>query len=270
MITALLVDDDRAFAQACCEWLLARNIEPTLCENADSAQTALHKQAFDLAIIDLMLPPTYGSEGLTVLRVIKDRFRNIEPLMITRKNEGTVEIVAEAMRMGARFFLDKNSNVFFSKLEANVEEILRRKRANVFLSHGHNELLKLKLKDFLHGRLGQSPIILAEQPSRGLTVVEKLDRVSEMCSFAVILMTKDDEQVDGGLRARQNVIHEIGFFQGKYGRKNVVLLAERGIELFTNISGIIRIEFEPEHFEECYEPLRKELESSALAALMPH
>jgi predicted nucleotide-binding protein len=130
--------------------------------------------------------------------------------------------------------------------------------------------LPVKLQDFLHRRLGQSPIILAEQPSRGLTVVEKLERVSEMCSFAVILMTKDDQQVDGGLRARQNVIHEIGFFQGKYGRKNVVLLAERGIELFTNISGIIRIEFEPEHFEECYEPLRKELESSALAALMPH
>jgi predicted nucleotide-binding protein len=145
-----------------------------------------------------------------------------------------------------------------------MEEILRTKRANVFLSHGHNELLKLKLKDFLTVRLGHPPIILAEQASRGFTVVEKLERVSEICCFAVILMTKDDQQVDGGIRARQNVIHEIGFFQGKYGRKNVVLLAERGIELFTNISGIIRIEFEATNFEQCYEPLRTEIESSTL------
>jgi predicted nucleotide-binding protein len=186
--------------------------------------------------------------------------------MITKKNRGTVEIVAEAMKLGARYFLDKNSRSFFPKLGANMEEILRSKRANVFLSHGHNELLKLKLKDFLANRLGQTPIILAEQPSRGLTVVEKLERTSEMCCFAVILMTKDDQQVDGGLRARQNVIHEVGFFQGKYGRKNVVLLAERGIELFTNISGIIRIEFEQDHFEQCYEPLRIEIEASTIDA----
>ena len=264
MIRALLVDDDTVFAQTCCEWLLEHNIEPTFCQDAESVQTVLHQQQFDIAIIDLMLPPTYRTEGLSLLRLIRAEFKQIEPVMITAKNRGTVEIVAEAMKMGAQFFLDKNSKVFFRKLGVNMEEILRNKRANVFLSHGHSELLKLKLKDFLQARLGQTPIILSEQPSRGFTVVEKLERVSEMCCFAVILMTKDDQQVDGGVRARQNVIHEIGFFQGKYGRKNVVLLAERGIELFTNISGIIRIEFEAEHFEECYEPLRNELESSTL------
>ena len=45
------------------------------------------------------------------------------------------------------------------------------------------------------------------------------------------------------IRARQNVVHEIGFFQGKYGRSRVVLLAEQGVEIFTNISGIVRIDF---------------------------
>jgi CheY-like chemotaxis protein len=267
MINALLVDDDIEFGQRCCEWLLKRNIEPVFCSDAESAELALHRQQFDIAIIDLMLPPTFRSEGLALLRIIRDQFKHIEPMMITKKNRGTVEIVDEAMRIGARFFLNKNSKIFFPKLEVSMEEILRNRRANVFLSHGHNELLKLKLKDFLNSKLGRMPIILAEQSSRGLTVVEKLERVSEMCCFAVVLMTKDDQQVDGGVRARQNVIHEIGFFQGKYGRKNVVLLAERGIELFTNISGIIRIEFEAEHFEECYEPLRNELDASTLGEL---
>ncbi len=57
MIDALLVDDDTEFAQRCCEWLLAHNVEPTFCRDAEAAQVALHQQRFDIAIIDLMLPP---------------------------------------------------------------------------------------------------------------------------------------------------------------------------------------------------------------------
>jgi predicted nucleotide-binding protein len=135
------------------------------------------------------------------------------------------------------------------------------------LSHGHNELLKLKLKDFLQTKLKQTPVILAEQPNRGLTIVEKLERASEECWFAIILMTKDDEQQGGGVRARQNVVHEIGFFQGKYGRKNVILLAERGVEVFSNISGIVRIEFDANHFGEAFEGVRKEIEAALPSAV---
>jgi predicted nucleotide-binding protein len=162
------------------------------------------------------------------------------------------------MLAGAHYLLDKNSPVLFDKLRMLMQEIMKK---HIFLSHGHNEL-KLKLKDFLLSRLKQTPIVLAEQPSRGLTIVEKLERVSQECWFAIILMTKDDDQKDGGVRARQNVVHEIGFFQGRYGRRNVVLLAERGVEVFSNISGIVRIEFEPDHFTEVFEPLRLEIEAA--------
>ena len=95
--------------------------------------------------------------------------------------------------------------------------------------------------------------------NNGLTIVEKLERASNYCNAAIILLTKDDETKDGGMRARQNVIHEIGFFQGKLGRKNVILLCEEGVEIFSNISGIVRISFSLNHFEETYEDLRREL-----------
>jgi len=75
-------------------------------------------------------------------------------------------------------------------------------------------------------------------------------------------MTKDDVQEDAGVRARQNVVHEIGFFQGKYGRQNVVLLAERGVEIFSNISGILRIEFDADHFEAVFDQLRLEIDAA--------
>lgn len=57
-----------------------------------------------------------------------------------------------------------------------------------------------------------------------------------------------------------NVIQEVGFFQGKYGRNKVILLCEKGVDLFSDISGIMRIDFEANHFEAAYDSIRRELE----------
>ena len=86
-----------------------------------------------------------------------------------------------------------------------------------------------------------------------------MTRIVDIGGKAIILLTKDDEMADGSMRSRQNVIHEIGFFQGKYGRKNVILLCEEGVELFSNISGIVYIQFDRNHFAEVFEQLRNEL-----------
>jgi hypothetical protein len=47
-----------------------------------------------------------------------------------------------------------------------------------------------------------------------------LDEESEKCCYAIIVMTSDDIFGDI-IRARENVMHEIRFFQGKYGLNNV-------------------------------------------------
>jgi CheY-like chemotaxis protein len=255
----LVVDDDAEFGEECCRWLFEHGFDAKYCSNAEQARTILNETRIDIVLIDLMLPPSYTVEGLNLLRLVRDRYPLVAPLMITQKENGVTETVTEAMLAGAHYFLDKHSTVLFDKLQMLTRELMKKQ---IFLSHGYNELLKLKLKDFLQTKLRQTPIILADQPSRGLTIVEKLERASEECWFAVILMTKDDSLKDGGVRARQNVVHEIGFFQGKYGRKNVVLLAERGVEVFSNISGIVRIDFEPDHFGEAFEELRREIEAA--------
>jgi predicted nucleotide-binding protein len=179
--------------------------------------------------------------------------------MMTQKTDGTTELTADAMRFGAHYFLDKSLTTFYDRMVNMILDAAEYARRRIFLSHGHNELLRLRLKDFLTSRLGVEGMVLQDAPSRGLTIVEKLERASERCCFAVILLTKDDEQPSGAARARQNVIHELGFFQGKYGRERVVLLAERGVELFSNISGIVRVEFEKEYFDASFESLRLEI-----------
>ena len=56
-------------------------------------------------------------------------------------------------------------------------------------------------------------------------------------------MTGEDETPDGKFRARQNVIHEIGLFQGRLGFNKAIVLLEEGTEEFSNIHGIEQIRF---------------------------
>ena len=56
-------------------------------------------------------------------------------------------------------------------------------------------------------------------------------------------MTAEDEQPDGTLRARENVIHEAGLFQGRLGFEKAIILLEEGCEEFSNIEGLGQIRF---------------------------
>ncbi len=130
----------------------------------------------------------------------------------------------------------------------------------VFISHGHDEDCLFKLRTFLKERLNCDPVVLKLMPDNGLTIVEKLEKYGRDCSFAIILMTGDDETKNGGIRARQNVIHELGFFHGAIGREKVLLCKEAGVELFSNISGLLYIEFEKGRIENILEDVRLAIE----------
>lgn len=61
---------------------------------------------------------------------------------------------------------------------------------------------------------------------------------------AVLLFTADDlgkakAEADEKPRARQNVVFEAGYFMGKLGRNRTVLLAEHGVELPSDLSGVV-------------------------------
>lgn len=62
-------------------------------------------------------------------------------------------------------------------------------------------------------------------------------------SFAVLVMTAEDETAEGAFRARQNVIHEIGLFQGRLGFSRAIVLVEDAVELFSNLQGVQQIRY---------------------------
>lgn len=112
----------------------------------------------------------------------------------------------------------------------------------VFIIHGHDEASKSQLARLVE-RLGLTPIILAEQPNRGRTLIEKLERHSNV-GFAIAILTPDDIAVDNVARARQNVIWELGHFEGKLGRDRICILLTPGVEIPSDLRGIAYYELD--------------------------
>jgi predicted nucleotide-binding protein len=56
-------------------------------------------------------------------------------------------------------------------------------------------------------------------------------------------MIGDDDVGIRAPRTRENVMHEIGYFQGKYGLANICLLHEEGTSIRSNIHGLVYIPF---------------------------
>lgn len=116
-----------------------------------------------------------------------------------------------------------------------------------FVVHGHNDAIKNEVARFIENDLKRKAIILHEQPNKGRTIIEKFEHHANV-DFAVALWTADDigkckSEQDFNDRARQNVIFETGFFIGKLGRSNVVVLYENGVEIPSDYQGVIFILF---------------------------
>lgn len=123
----------------------------------------------------------------------------------------------------------------------------RPENKRVFIVHGHDDSAKVSTARFVE-KLGFEAIILHEQASKGMTIIEKIESYTEV-GFAIVLYTPDDTAgaasaiASGGLRgrARQNVVFEHGFLIAKLGRANVVALVSGDVELPSDISGIVYI-----------------------------
>ena len=116
----------------------------------------------------------------------------------------------------------------------------------IFIVHGHNEAAKYKVAKFVKD-LDLSETILDEQPSKGQTIIDKFEEHADKAGFAIVLLTADDvgapkdKKDELNPRARQNVILELGYFLHGLGRERVCVLYEDGVELPSDIHGIVYV-----------------------------
>jgi hypothetical protein len=138
----------------------------------------------------------------------------------------------------------------------------------VFISHGRDDAWG-QLQTHIEKDLDIRTLELTQEPNRGRTVLQKLTEESDRCSYAVVVMTGDDEVPGDAPRARQNVVHEIGFFQGKFGLASVCLLYEEGTDIPSNIHGLVYIPFPKGFVSASFGKLDKELRVAFQGARMP-
>lgn len=127
-----------------------------------------------------------------------------------------------------------------------TEEALRQKQ-NVFIIHGSDEAKWRELKDIFQNEFRLNPIVLQEQADIGKTLIEKFEHYANTCAYAIAIFTPDDEVLDENgekyLQSRPNVIYELGWFCGRLGRKNVMLLLKEGTSIFSDFGGIVQKRF---------------------------
>lgn len=112
----------------------------------------------------------------------------------------------------------------------------------VFVGHGRAPDWR-DLQDHLRDKHGYDVVSYEIGARAGHTIRDILTSMLNRSTMAFLVMTGDDQTADGTLRARQNVIHEIGLFQGRLGFDRAIAVVEQDVELFTNLDGIQQLRY---------------------------
>jgi predicted nucleotide-binding protein len=137
----------------------------------------------------------------------------------------------------------------------NERNVFTSRSPLVFIGHGRNQVW-VRLERFIREEL-KIPVFAFESETRANeTIVDILKSFLNKATFAILVFAGDDHTSDGYLRARQNVVHEAGLFQGRLGFDKVVVLKQKNVENLSNLDGLQYIGFEEGRIEDTFKELR--------------
>ena len=117
-------------------------------------------------------------------------------------------------------------------------------KGKIFVVHGHDDAAKEAMARIIE-KIGYEPIILHEQADAGDTIIEKIEKYTNV-NFAVVLYTECDigraknaPTNEEKNRARQNVVFEHGYLLAKLGREKVCALVKGEVETPGDVSGVV-------------------------------
>lgn len=142
----------------------------------------------------------------------------------------------------------------FQVFEKNLDRSVIRvdsQPIKIFIGHGHDNQWR-DLKDHLHEQHGFDVTAYELGPRAGLSVKDVLESMLNESSFAFIVLTGEDIDTDGEMHARENVVHEVGLFQGRLGFRRAIVLLEKRVHEFSNILGLNQIRFSKGNIRETF------------------
>lgn len=263
MARIALIDDDYA-AEVLVENLGFRGHDARRFRSASEALDSLNEIAStDLVVLDLIMEQPDGAvgvqvsgnrtTGMQILKAIRQKNQKIPVIVLSAINDP--DVVAAVASIPNTQFLQKWSSGSLRDLVESLERAIgghvTDSGPKAFIVHGHDQVEMLALKNFLQNVLHwPEPVILHEQPSVGRTIIEKFENYAKRVDLAFVLLTPDDkiasgdENNDSKRRARQNVIFEMGYFLGAFGRASgrIFLLHKGPLDLPSDISGVVYID----------------------------
>lgn len=150
------------------------------------------------------------------------------------------------------------------RIEPTVSTMSASER-NVAIGHGRSAAWR-DLKDFVKDRLGLQYDEFNRVPVAGMPNTLRLAQMLDAASIAFIILTAEDQQIDGSVRARENVVHEAGLFQGRLGFTKAIVMLEDGCAEFSNIEGLGQIRFPKGNITAVFEEVRRVLEREGIIA----
>lgn len=123
-------------------------------------------------------------------------------------------------------------------------------RREVFVVYGHDKDAKTQLESMLR-RWELEPLIFDQLPSKGKTIIEKLEEYMGKVDYGIVLATPDDvgfrkdHEDERAFRARQNVVLELGILLSRLGREKVAILIkdQTTMEKPSDIDGLLYLGF---------------------------
>jgi hypothetical protein len=180
-----------------------------------------------------------------------------------------ISVLAEVLSIKApKFACESLANIArraFSHIERSEKSQAKADRigTNVFIGHGRSKEWK-DLKDFIKDRMRLPWDEFNRVPVAGIPNTVRLSTMLDAAVIAFLVLTAEDEQADGRLQARMNVVHEAGLFQGRLGFTQAIVMIEEGCEEFSNIAGLGQIRFPKNDIKAAFHDVQLILEREGL------
>jgi hypothetical protein len=147
------------------------------------------------------------------------------------------------------------NNPWYGGLTSHVLNVAKiNQPLKVLLIHGRARDQAILYDWFQNKKLAQ-PVVMMQEFTLGQTLPEKFEALAMNSDAAIALATPDDlalatDKVDvQKMRARQNVWVEVGWFWGRLGRENIMLLVRGDVEIPSDLDGIVYYRYESSPLE---------------------
>jgi sigma-B regulation protein RsbU (phosphoserine phosphatase) len=183
----LVVDDDEMNRDMLSRRLAAKGYAVETAENGAAALDRARSGAFDLVLLDIMMP---GIDGLEVLKILRGVFSASDlPIIMATARGDSLDIV-EALRLGANDYITKPLD--FPVALARVQTQLSLKRAREELQAAHR---KMKRDLQAAARIQEALLPTAAPAVSGPTFAWRYRACEELAGDSLNLFALDDRHV---------------------------------------------------------------------------